>query len=398
MLYNIPVNKIEKLEKIIKKAQKKGGNISFEIRGEVICDGTLYIEDPMTHTYAKRPIKVKCNEVFVDGKYIIDGWRFVGTIEHTKLGNIIRLADSSFEGKIPTKYNTTGPVCEHCGTIRSRKDTYLIFNDAGGEFKQVGKSCLLDYTRGMDADVCADIMSSLSKIIELSNCEFSDGEFHTFESSNFGYDMNSVRAIAIGLVKARGYVKNKTSAEFSDIINGRKNEFSNDDYHDVKFASDEEIEDVNNFAESITDEYGYMRNAKLAWMNDFCEYRDIPLVLSFVNTYIKQKAIETQNRAKSKSEYVGNIGDKVEINIKSYRVLFQSSFEVAWRVYAVSYTYEIVDDNNNVFILKSSKDLTIDASGREIVPVKIVATIKGFKEFRGIKQTVIQRFKHLVVE
>ena len=98
MMYTIPNNKLEKLEKIIRKYQKKGANITFELGNKVTEKGTLYVMDHIHHCQFDEEIDVECTEVFVDGSYIINGWQFVGTIEFTELGNIIRLADSSFEG------------------------------------------------------------------------------------------------------------------------------------------------------------------------------------------------------------------------------------------------------------------------------------------------------------
>lgn len=176
MLYTIPVNKISKLEKILKKYQKKTSAITFSIGQEVVEDGVLHIENPRTRAMTSMPIKVRCKEVFVEGTYIINGWQFAGTIEFTELGNIIRLADSCFEGKVPVKYLHTPKICEHCGKIRNRKDTYLIYNTDSNEFKQVGSTCLLDYTKGLDADECASIMSCLDRFVELSNkdCNYQD--------------------------------------------------------------------------------------------------------------------------------------------------------------------------------------------------------------------------------
>ena len=181
MKYSIPVDKFEKLEKIIHKYQKKGAKITFQIGEKVIEEGTLFIEDKINHVTRNVKISVDCIEVFVEGSYKINDWSFVGTVEFTENGNIIRLADSSFEGKVPVKYLHTEKICEHCGKIRNRKDTYLICSDEG-EWKQVGSSCLLDYTHGLDADECASIMSCLDKIQELSDFDYS---FDSFRGNGF---------------------------------------------------------------------------------------------------------------------------------------------------------------------------------------------------------------------
>ncbi len=36
--------------------------------------------------------------------------------------------------------------CDHCNTLRRRKNTYLLYSDEAGDLKQVGRTCLADYT------------------------------------------------------------------------------------------------------------------------------------------------------------------------------------------------------------------------------------------------------------
>ena len=207
MMYSIPLNKLEKLQKIIARYQKKGANITFNVGEEVIEDGTLTVNDSINHCSKTFPIKVTCKKVYVDGIYVIKGWQFVGTIEFTELGNIIRLADSSFEGKIPVKYLHTPKICEHCGKIRNRKDTYLIYNVDSGEFKQVGSTCLLDYTKGLDADECASIMACLTKVANLCDydCDVESFFGNGYDSTSYGISRDYILPLVYAYVSKYGY-------------------------------------------------------------------------------------------------------------------------------------------------------------------------------------------------
>ena len=113
MKYNILVCNLEKLEKKINRAINKGAPITF-IKGEKV-----YVKDP-DFPNVKHPA-IECE---VDGNYIINGWRFVATLEHKEIGNVIRRVDSSLE--IPEYYKTCEPRCDHCKSLRRRKDTYII--------------------------------------------------------------------------------------------------------------------------------------------------------------------------------------------------------------------------------------------------------------------------------
>lgn len=397
MWYNIPTNKIEKLEKIIARANKKGANIIFNKGNEIICDGVMYVHPKSfngSNTLIETPIKVRCVECFVEGTYRINGWSFVGTIEFTENGNIIRLADSSFEGKIPTKYLHTPKICEHCGKIRNRKDTYLICSDEG-EFKQVGSSCLLEYTQGLDADVCANIMSSLTKVLDLAKLEYQDDEFFASSynySSDCGFDSREVERHAYTLVKAYGYHKMDngvgTAFDLSNYLFGYKDENWETMFGSLTLVSDEELDKMSAWVNTIDDsEFGYMRNAKLAWLKKSVEYRDFGLVASLVNTYLKEVA--RQEKAKKDLEsknntWVGNIGDRITIKVASARVLYTK--DNSWKSYYAECTWvmEIIDEEGHTFKWSSSTNNINEGD-------TIVATIKAHEEYRGIKQTIITR-------
>lgn len=95
------------------------------------------------------------------------GWYFVGTIEHTEVGNILR--DSPFLNPpftlagIPNKYRGVGPDCEHCGLERKRNDTYIVAKPDGSTV-QVGKTCLKDYVGHRDPNDIASYVESLAEI------------------------------------------------------------------------------------------------------------------------------------------------------------------------------------------------------------------------------------------
>lgn len=398
MMYSIPNNKLDKLSKIIKKYQKKGANITFTIGNEVTEKGTLIVLDHIHHCQYEETIDVKCTEVFVEGTYVIHGWQFVGTIEFTDNGNIIRLADSSFEGKIPLKYLHTPKICEHCGKIRNRKDTYLIYNTDSGEFKQVGSTCLLDYTKGLDADKCADIMSCLNRVLDLSNKEFSEEDFcgNGYDSTGCGMSRRTVLPIAYAYVKQYGYQRmfegNGTAHDILIMLwNGMHDEEMVRRYESLKMPTDEELKAIDEVARFNLEHNDYvndyMRNASLAWLKDSIEYRDFGLISSFVNTCLKQFARDEQKKQELSSRnnvHVGNIGDRITIKVASARVLFTKDNSYKSYYAGCSYVWEIIDTEGHTYKWSAS---TSDIEKG----MTITATIKAHSEYSGIKQTVITR-------
>lgn len=391
MKYSIPLNRVDKLQKIIKRYQRKGAKISFELGDVVVEDGVLCVADPINHVTTRYDVKVKCREVTVEGSYRINGWAFVGTIEFTENGNIIRLANSAYEGKVPEKYRHTPRICEHCGTIRNRKDTYLIHNEETGDFKQVGSKCLLDYTRGLDADECAAIMSCLEQFVTLSDMSFGYDDFiGGYNSpSGCGIDAMQIKKCAIAIVKALGFKRGDTAQDLSNYYfhNGLGYEQWTEFYGKIEPASEEEVAPIDDFAKENIGNMNseYMRNASLAWLKESIEYRDFGLICAFVNTWFKQVEKETKKNAEGnnahESEWVGEIGERITVNVANARVLFYKDNSHKSYYAASTAVYLIIDDKGNA--LKWSTSHEVNAGD------VVVATVKQHTEYKGVKQTVI---------
>lgn len=394
MTFEIPMTRLLKLLAYAKKVEKKGASVRIERKGTVVNDAIVYLQDKYTHTVSQKSVKVECAVVEVEGAYKINGWEFVGTIEHTENGNIIRLANSKFEGKVPERYKTNAPICEHCHSVRARKDTYLIYNESNDEFKQVGKSCLNDYTQGLDAQTCASILSVLEFASSNSrDYELDSDELFNRDSSYSGFDCDYVREHAVALVLKKGFKSGVTKELFTSFIIGNQ---SSDTWRKEfgQIVVDDNTKSIANeiteFAKSIKDSDGYMYNAKLAWLKSYSEYRDFALICSFVNTYLKIKAKDAIEQSKrDASEYVGNIGDKLTIDVKSIRVICSYETQYSYYNYAVTVKYEIIDTEGRTFIWSTSSGAFLGPEDAK----KIVGFVKGFNEYKGIKQTVLTRCK-----
>lgn len=378
MKYYIPKQNLEKLSKKINRAINKGAPITFTIGQE---------------SYLPCPNNEKINylavEVEVEGSYIINGWRFIATLDHREAGNIIRRFD--YDITIPEYFRTCKPHCDHCGVSRYRKDTYIIYNETEDKFMQVGKSCLKDFTCGLDANICAEIASIMVECEEAEEFYFQDEEIKEFiRMSNYtplSFSLNDVIPFAYNLVKYHGYAKEKSSELLYDNILGKADVT-------VKNCSSEESEEFINWVKALntSNDYNYSLNVIIS--DKYIQVKDFNYILSALSKFFKEKV----NAEQSTSEYVGNIGDKIDIEVESYRVLFENHYEIAWHTYANSYTYELKDRKGNIYILKTSKKLDLietDDGFNHINVKKIRATVDDHREYKSIKQTYIKRFKLL---
>lgn len=158
MTYKIFEGNLERLEKkltrIANKCKKYGCDFRYEQVGEVFED----VKDDKGETHTARFVLIEA-----EGTAKVNDWQFVATVEHTEKGNIIE----GYAGiEVPERYYTGKPICEHCNSNRYRKNTYIIRNIETGEFKQVGKSCLKDFTHGLSAEMVAQYISGFQELIE----------------------------------------------------------------------------------------------------------------------------------------------------------------------------------------------------------------------------------------
>ena len=139
----------------------------------------------------------------VEGTAKLNDWEFVASIDHFKNGNVIRKAITNLE--IPDKYRYGDSYCEHCNTKRSRKNTYIVHNIKTNEFKQVGKSCLKDFTRGMSIEQVTFMLSLRDLFEEAEEQVYSP----SFSSNKFYFNTREILKYGAETVRLFGYVKSK---------------------------------------------------------------------------------------------------------------------------------------------------------------------------------------------
>lgn len=107
----------------------------------------------------------------------IADWDFVGAIQHLgDAGNLTRLAPAFTTLSLPRRFHTSGPEeCDHCNARRQRKETYILHNVVTDEWKQVGSTCLRDFT-GHDPKRAMGLASMLFDIEDA----FKDAGDHEF--------------------------------------------------------------------------------------------------------------------------------------------------------------------------------------------------------------------------
>lgn len=120
---------------------------------------------------------------------------------------------------------------------------------------------------------------------------------------------------------------------------------------------------------------------------------------------LKEKAEREAAEAARKaiSQYVGNIGDKLQLTVKVERIVSYEAPSYAGFGTEIKRIYIMADENGNKFVWNTGAGLGktgTDKNGNEYyIPVdegeeiKIKGTVKGFDAYKGERQTVLQRVK-----
>jgi len=150
------------------------------------------------------------SEVTITGEYpVINGWRIIGTIDHSMGKHLISTYDD-FDVK---RYRTMEPVCEHCNQHKITVTSYLVENVESGDIKAVGRSCLKNY---LDADP-KTMLTALTYINDMMD-ELGNMTEPDFDKLIPTFDVKEIMAIASFAIRNWGFVKSREEGATSEFI------------------------------------------------------------------------------------------------------------------------------------------------------------------------------------
>ena len=382
MLYSIPESNMDRLTKklatISNKCHKFGCDFVFNTVGE------HYEKHHQDNGYT---VNMKYIDIEVSGRAVINDWVFVATIEHTCSGNIVRVYDNQ---EVPQWAYTVEPKCDHCKTKHNRKDTYIIRNTITGEFKQVGRSCLKDFTKGLSAEIVATYLSYLDTL-EKSSVDFTHVKPYYSVEEYLLYVAETVKHFGYLSKANAGYDAIPTAARaFRYMVHPDAHDFKVMEVVGFKADTDANLEVVLAALQWIDiqeDDFGYIHNLKVACGRKYCESRDFGIIASLIPAHFKamekeaeQLAREATKTNKPKTSWVGEIGQRIEITAECKCV-------ASWyNDFGPGYLYKLTTAEGNIFTWKTGKVI-------EDGQVTLKGTIKAHTEFRDEKQTELTRCK-----
>ena len=401
-IYEENIPKFEKaLNRIKNKCIKYNCPFVYNTVGEEFKTETISrLEDgtPLAHDIeiTRRFIIIE-----VEAHPVIANWELVASLEHTKGGNIIHSINNNIN--IPERYYNVAPYCEHCNTNRRRKNSFIIHNIKTNEFKQVGKTCLSDFTGNVDAEWLASFYSMFEKLA-------------TFEAPQGGYNNNmryfpviDLLAYTVAVTNIYGYCKSDSKNATSETVKDFYivSECKGYPFGDVTERIKEKMQAVNfkvteedtataakiiAYVNSIEDTNNYIHNIKTLCASDMVAYKNVNLLVSAITCYnreLERKAKEEARKKEvGKSKHIGNVKDRLTISVASWRCL--TSWCNCYDGYneTATFLYQFIDNDGNIFTWKTQKHFDEDATLQEIT-----GTVKAHNVFRDVKQTELTRCK-----
>lgn len=390
--YSILEANMQRLEKklttIQNKCQKFGCSFTYNRVGEEFK--TLKDEDGVEY-------QAKFILIEAEGKAVLNDWAFIASVEHTSKGNIINSTGCGVE--VPEVYYTSDPICEHCNSRRARKDTFIVMNQVTGEFKQVGKSCLKDFTNGMDASMVSKYYSFFDELIKAEELVSSGWIEHYYDTKEFlAYAYETIRCF--GYAKRGGFEQPTYDRAFDfwcvnhgftrwmhkDLLEKLKDEMDQTGFNPESESTVNAVENALEWLSAQDESNNYMHNLKVACSLDSVSQKNLGVITSLFPTWNKelehQKVQEAKKAADSKSEHVGVIGQRITFKVASAQCL--TSWETEW---GITRLFKIVDEAGNVFTWKTSNCPDFEKAET------ITGTVKAHTEFRECKQTELTRCK-----
>lgn len=390
MMYLIPTENMESFEKKIARIRRKAERAKVDFSYKRL--------EPIQKETDLPGVTVECVPVMVECKIHYENWIVIAVLEHQPYGNLVHLVEGEWrpgkELKLPEKYKTAQSYCDHCNTMRARNKTVVLYNTETKEFKQVGTTCLKEYTSGIDADMIA----------AFEECTKEPTEFMGFTSHSKWYiDIKNFLAGVVASSSLYGYISksrareineenNKTTVEATCNLTVRlmsktsvekewKDIYESDD---TKTFVEEALEWIKNLnAES----YSYFDNLKVVCSAKLVELKNIgyaaSLIASYKNHLKAEKKLKEAEKQNEMYHYYRNVDDKISLQgnlacVANYDTQF-----------GTMYVYKMIQ-SSCIFVWKTSKYLGIDDSGKEAM---ITGKIKEQSEFRGVRQNILTRCK-----
>lgn len=314
-----------------------------------------------------------------------DGWQFIATLQHLPTGeNIIRSITDQF--MIPSSYKDCGSNCQHCQVNRYRKDTYLVHN-TDGRWRQVGSTCIKDFLGGNSPD---DILKRANLAAEL--VEFMTGVCHgeVGSSQDILFYIVDFLAQTSACIRDHGWLSKgeaiKTGAKATaswvqDHYNPPEGLIASEVFPDDRRRAQESITWAESLSDEECDNSDYLHNIRAIVRSGMVGFRTMGYAASIIAAYDRDLVQSKKRLSSGVSIHLGSLKVREEFDLKLKKHFSGESS------YGTYHKYIFNDSFGNVLSWTASSSHGLEEGKR----YRIRGTVKAHTEFKGIKQTEINR-------
>lgn len=302
----------------------------------------------------------------------------LAVIEHNQIENsnenIIHVIKEGENISIPLRYRTIKSHCEHCNSDRKRNKTVLLINPEG-QIKQVGSTCIKEYT-GIDGlNIIGNYMDIHSIILEELSMDYE----RAGRSSKYVKTLDYLTS-CLTLIESEGYKKEETKYKAFEMTT-KKTQNKNL----IPLAQKIILYFENR--EFLTYET-FLNNIKVYLSNEYTKANGIVAYayLAYQKEIEKEEQKRKELEGRKNSSYVGRIGDKLEKELTLKKaVTYEASFDGYHEQTMHIFIFE--DSEGNLYKWNTSSYLGIE-QGESL---KLRGSIKAYEEYNGQNQTVLTR-------
>jgi hypothetical protein len=380
----------KKIKRIVKKCENNQIAHAFNV------------SDPYTKlvTVNKKSFEVMLIDLELDVTFKFNGWKSLGLVQR-KDGIVQCYFDNA---DLIKQYKDTDFHCDHCHK-KVHRNSVVILENAPGERKVVGTSCVKEFTSGLDGNLIAEA-NDYMRILEMRNSELDslmNGECDEDSESFFErcgvqtYKVIDVVSAAKRVIDCRGF-------EPSDSMNATW-KFIIDEYDRTKVENEalDAIEWIKSLSEDEVLKSNYLFNLRQIIDAGYCTARHFGFLASLIPSYRKSECKRLRDANYKESNYVGNVGDKLSVKVTYLETYTYDTY------FGGSHIHLFMDDNGNIFKWSTGTGLRFTVGDTRSndsqwygldrgAIIQLSGKIKEHSEYRNQKQTVLTRCKYEVLE
>lgn len=323
----------------------------------------------------------------------LGNWRVIGKLEAVEGGNLTFAVSREENDVTALAARAEHPIeCEHCKTHRYRKDGYLLRDGASGDYKQVGSSCLEDFT-GIDPGA-ALFLARMSEIVRFAEGELEEfghsGRANAVSTRDYLADVSFI-AENMGFISSAKAREEGGAATYEEALSLRhatqKNESLHEKYWDQIERHRAKAEAIREWVSQKTEESTFDRNVKLLLQADAIALDRKHLAFAAATVPMYNRSLSAEAEVCKPSEHVGKPGQKMTSILTVDRVVRIEGY------YGMSDLVLMHDQDGNRFKWKTGAcpdEIRQDGVGRSM---EAAFKVKGHDDYKGAAQTSITHLK-----